>query len=334
MEMSQIKGGSVAFGTNITLPLLFQNGSVGFARTLLQRVQIYVKKESQTDWGKRATLKATDSLIPCVRQARKEGIHVFDCSRSYNGAEQRLARALKDTPRKDVFFITKIDDRSQFLGRVEECFAESLLQLDTDYVDLLLLHWPVDYPKTGDKRFDGSVPIFARSWRVLEEIYKSGRAKAIGVANFNITHLEQLKKYADIMPMADEFECHPLCIRKELNDYCFEQGIQVFAYASLCAMDPRLRNEEMGRIAEAHNKTIAQVILKWHMQNGRIPIFGTSRTERIHEYAHLGDFSLTEKELAVIDSQNINYRAFPDSEHCDFTKGIWSGWESYKDCCP
>lgn len=334
MEMPQIKGNQVAFGTNITLPLLFQNGVMEFTKTLLQRVQIFNKKESQVDWGKKATLKATDSLILCVRQAMKEGINVFDCSRAYNGSEQRLAKALKGTPRNDVFLITKIDDSSQFLGHVNECFEKSLHQLNTDYVDLLLLHWPVNYPKIGDNRFDSSVPVFARSWRVLEKIYKSGRAKAIGVANFNITHLEELKKYADIMPMANEFECHPLCIRKELNEYCTEHGIQVFAYASLCAMDQRLRNEEMGKIAQAHDKTIAQIILKWHMQNGRIPIFGTSRTDRIHEYAHLDNFSLTDKELAVIDSQNINYRAFPDSEHCDFTRGIWLGWEKYKDCCP
>lgn len=134
--------------------------------------------------------------------------------------------------------------------------------------------------------------------------------------------------------MADEFECHPLCSRKDLNSYCQENNIQVLAYASLCAMDQRLRNGEMTKIAAAHGKTIAQIILKWHMQEGRIPIFGTSKTERIFEYANLKDFALTDSELAVIDKQNINYRAFPDSEHCDFTKGVWFGWEDYKNYFP
>ncbi len=334
MELKELRGRSIAFGTNITLPLLFHNGAVPFAKTFLRRIKLHMKKESKADWGKTATLKATDNLIPCVRQAVKSEICVFDCSRAYGGAEQRLARALRDIPREKCFIITKIDDQSQFLGKVEECFEKSLKQLNTDYVDLLLLHWPVDYPKQEDERFNDSVPVFARSWKTMEKIYRSGRAKAIGVANFNIVHLELLKKYADVMPMADEFECHPLCIRKDLNEYCSKHNIQVFAYASLCSMDRRLLNENMKKIAAAHDKTIAQIILRWHMQRGRIPIFGTSRPERISEYANLTDFSLTDSELAEIDSQNINYRAFPDSEHCDFTKDIWLGWEKYKNWCP
>lgn len=335
MRFEELKGGNtVAFGTNITLPLLLGGGVNNFAKTLFRRLTMYAGKVSREDWGKRATLKATDSLIPCLQQACKSGIRVFDCSRAYGGAEQRLARAIKDEPRENVFIITKIDDDSQFRGRVEACFEESLRQLHTEYVDLLLLHWPVDYPKIGDDRFDHSVPVFARSWHVLEKIYESGRARAIGVANFNKAHLELLKKYARIMPMADEFECHPLCSRRDLNRYCQENNIQVLAYASLCAMDQRLQNDDMKKIAAAHGKTIAQVILKWHMQQGRIPIFGTSKTERIREYANLNDFMLTDPELAAIDRQNINYRAFPDSEHCDFTKGVWFGWEDYKDDCP
>lgn len=87
-------------------------------------------------------------------------------------------------------------------------------------------------------------------------------------------------------------------------------------------------------IAGDHEKSVGQVILKWHIQCGRIPIFGTTRPQRVHEYASIADFQLSEEELDKIDAQNINYRAFPDSEHCDFTKGIWIGWESYKDCCP
>lgn len=327
----------IAFGTSITFPLLFGNGMMNFASSSYRRMRRmirYAKKETQYDLGVHETFKATASLIPCIQEAYKNDIRLFDCSRGYSGSEQRLGKAIEAVPRENVFIITKIDNGPQFAGRVEECFEESLRQLNTDYVDLLLLHWPIDYPKIGDERFDHSVPIFARSWRVLEDIYGSGRARAIGVSNFNIVHLELLKEYARIMPMADEFECHPLCIRKDLNAYCESNDIQVIAYAALCAMDRRLCNDAMQNIAMAHGKTIGQVILKWHMQQGRIPIFGTSKPERIREYAHLSDFFLTDDELAVIDGQNINYRAHPDSEHCDFTKGIWIGWEDYKDCCP
>lgn len=334
--MSDFKNGGrpIAFGTNITFPVLWGNGWRSSASTALRYLSHSIRKENKTNWGKTATIKATKSLIPCVQEAVKDGIYIFDCSRAYMGSEQRLARALADIPRENLFLITKIDDTAQFTGKVEECFAESLRQLKTDYVDLLLLHWPVDYPKIGDKKFDSSAPVYTRSWRILEQIYKSGKARAIGTANFSIAQLETLKKFAEIVPMANEFECHPLCIRKELNDYCREHDIQVFAYASLCAMDKRLINGAMENIAEHHGKSIPQVILKWHTQRGRVPIFGTSKKERIREYAALDDFSLSDEELDIIDGQNINYRAFPDSEHCDFTKGIWKGWESYKDCCP
>jgi diketogulonate reductase-like aldo/keto reductase len=173
-----------------------------------------------------------------------------------------------------------------------------------------------------------------RSWKILEEIYKSGKVKAIGVANFTIKHLDELKKYAEIMPMVNEFECHPLCIRTQLNSYCKQNDIQVLAYASLCGMDQRLRVGAIADIAARHDKSSAQIILKWHVQNGRVPIFGTSKRERITAYANIFDFELSEEELEAIDGYNVNYRAFPDSEQCDFTKGIWIGWEKYKDCCP
>lgn len=334
--MANFKNGenSIAFGTNITLPLLWGNGWKASASTALRYLHGLARPESKTAWGKTATVKATRTLIPCVQEAVKDGMHIFDCARAYAGSEQRLAKALRGVPRENLFLITKIDDISQFTGRVEECFAESLRQLKTDYVDLLLLHWPVNYPKTGDEKFDQSLPVYVRSWRVLEQIYQSGKARAIGVANFSVAHLERLKEFAEIMPMANEFECHPLCIRKELNNYCREHDIQVFAYAAPCAMDKRLTNETMEGIAKSHGKSIPQVILKWHIQRGRIPIFGTSKKERIREYTALDGFQLSNEELDIIDGQNINYRAFPDSERCDFTKGIWNGWESYKDCCP
>jgi diketogulonate reductase-like aldo/keto reductase len=330
-----IKIPQICFGTNITLPLLFSGGKEEILKALCLHFRESIRSKSPSDWGKRATFKATRALIPLCREALLHGITAFDCSRAYGGSERRLSVALKNHPRNDVFIITKIDDGSQFMGRVEESFAQSLKQLRTDYVDLLLLHWPVDYPPFPDERYlDKNIPVYVRSWKVLEKIYKSGKVKGIGVANFTIKHLEELKKYADIMPMANEFECHPLCIRTQLNDYCKQNDIQVLEYAALCGMDPRLRAGAIAGIAARHGKSSAQIILKWHMQNGRVPIFGTSKRERIRAYANLFDFELSGKELEAINGCNVNYRAFPDSEQCDFTKGVWVGWEKYKDCCP
>jgi diketogulonate reductase-like aldo/keto reductase len=326
---------SICFGTNITLPPLFRGGKKEILKAFYLHFKEFIRPKNSSDWGKRATFKATRTLTPLCREALLRGITAFDCSRAYGGSESRLSTAIKNHPRNDVFIITKIDDRSQFMGRVEECFAQSLQQLGTDYVDLLLLHWPVDYPPFPDERYrDKNIPVYVRSWKVLEKIYETGKVKAIGVANFTIKHLEELKKYAEVLPMVNEFECHPLCIRTQLNDYCKQNAIQVVAYAALCGMDPRLRVGAMSDIAAKHNKSSAQVILKWHIQNGRVPIFGTTKRERVTTYANLFDFELSEKELEIISDYNANYRAFPDSEQCDFTKGIWIGWEKYKDCCP
>jgi diketogulonate reductase-like aldo/keto reductase len=295
----------------------------------------FVRRKSPSDWGKRATLKASRTLIPLCREAVSRGITAFDCSSAYGGSERRLSIALKNYPRDGVFIITKINDSSQFMGRVEECFEQSLRQLRTDYADLLLLHWPVDYPPFPDDRHRGkNIPVYARSWKALEKIYKSGKARAIGVSNFTVKHLEELKNYAEIMPMADEFECHPLCVRTRLNDYCRQNDIRVLAYAALCGMDARLLGGGMTRIAQKYGKSPAQVILRWHIQNGRIPIFGTTRKDRLISYAKIFDFELSKEELETINAYNIDYRGFPDSEQCDFTKGIWVGWEKYKDCCP
>jgi len=331
--MDKLNMPNICFGTNITFPILFDKGLKAKCKGLFKFLFMKLKRKNKTIWGVNATPQATKTLIPLIRIAPKYGITAFDCSRAYGGSERRLSIALEKYKRDDVFIITKIDNHSQFLGRVEECFETSLRELRMDYVDLLLLHWPVDYPPFSKENLLENIPVFVRSWKVLEQIYKNGKAKAIGVANFNIKHLEILKKYAEILPMVNEFECHPLATRPLLNEYCKENDIRVLAYAALCAMDKRLQNEELVNIANKHKKSIAQVILKWHIQSGRVPIFGTTKIERIKEYGNL-DFELSEKELIAIDNYNMNYRAFPASEKCDFTKSIWLGYKNYKDNCP
>ena len=327
--MDALKMPEICFGTNITFP-------VGFMVNIKQLLKSFLRvigKRNNAIWGVNATSQATKTLIPLARIAPKYGITAFDCSRAYGGSERRLSIAIEKCKRDKLFIITKITDHSQFLGKVEECFETSLKELRMPYVDLLLLHWPVDYPLFSYENAKESIPVFARSWKALEQIYKSGKAKAIGVSNFNIKHLEILKKYAEILPMANEFECHPLATRPLLNEYCKNNGIRILAYAALCAMDKRLQKGEIANIANRHKKSIAQVILKWHIQSGRVPIFGTTKIERIKEYGNL-NFELSEQELNAIDNYNINYRTYPASEKCDFTKNIWLGYESYKDNCP
>ena len=323
----------ICFGTGSTFPITF---SGGLKKSLINCVKFirnkFIQKNKEA-MGRTATTiaQATKALIPIARLAPKYGITAFDCARAYGGSERRLAIALKSYNRKDVFIITKIDDSSQFSGKVKEGFDKSLSELRTDYVDLLLLHWPVDYPPFPNQK--ESIPVYVKSWKILEQIYKIEKARMIGVSNFNIKHLEQLKKSAEILPMANEFECHPLATRPLLTEYCSKNNIKVLAYGSLGTMDRRLQIGSIVDIAKRYGKSIAQVILKWHIQHGRIPIFRTSKVERIKEYGDL-DFELSLADLKSIDAYNINFRIYPASEKIDFTKGVWIGHKAYKENCP
>lgn len=251
---------------------------------------------------------AKDLYLPqSIKECMINNINLFDTSRAYGASEFNLGQNLKNYNRKDYIIVTKISNGYQFKDKVEECFEQSLNDLGMDYVDVLLLHWPV-------------TDHWIKSWKVLEELYKKGKCKAIGVCNCNIHHLEELKKIADIMPMINEFECHPLFTQNELRAYCKENNIQVMAYTSTARMDERLKKTVLVPIAKKYNKTTAQIILRWHIQIGNIPIVNSTKPNHIKDNANIYDFELTDEEVAKITAININSRLRYDPDNCDFTK--------------
>lgn len=181
----------------------------------------------------------------------------------------------------------------------------SLKNLDTDYVDLYLMHWPVEGK-------------YIKSWKIMERLYEKGLAKAIGVCNCNIHHLEELRKQAKIMPMVNQFECHPLFTQNELREYCKENNIQVMAYTPTARMDERLFKTVLSKIAKKYSKTVAQIIIKWHIQIGNIPIVNTSNLEHLRQNYNVFDFELTQQEVYEITKININSRLRYDPDNCDF----------------
>ena len=176
-----------------------------------------------------------------------------------------------------------------------------------EYVDLYLMHWPV----TGK---------FIDSWKEMEKLYKEGKCKAIGVCNFNIHHFEELKKHAEIMPMVNEIECHPLFTQNEIREYCKENDIQVMAYTSTARMDRRFSNTCLKDIANKYMKNEAQVILKWHQQIGNIPIVNSSNKDHMLANIQINDFILSDEDIIKINNMNINSRLRYDPDNCDFTK--------------
>lgn len=252
-------------------------------------------------------LKKDMATPKILNYAMEQGCNMFDTSRAYGGGEYLLGKVLKKYKREDKFIVTKLCNQDQYSGKIYDAFMSSLSELKTDYVDLYLMHWPV-----SDK--------YINSWIQMEQLYERGFCKAIGVCNFNIHHLETLKKYANVFPMVNQFECHPLFTQRELRTYCKSNKIQVMAYTSTARMDERLQKTILTSIAHKYKKTIAQVILKWHQQIGNIPIVNSFDKKHIIENMNIYDFQLEKREIDAIEQININSRLRYDPDNCDFTK--------------
>ncbi|MHA1820098.1 MAG: aldo/keto reductase, partial [Promethearchaeota archaeon] len=169
-----------------------------------------------------------------------------------------------------------------------------LKNLKTDYVDLYLIHWPV----SGKRK---------ETWRALEKIYKDGRAKAIGVSNFMIRHLQEIIEDADINPAVNQVEFTPFLYRKKLMEFCHENGIQLEAYSPL-ARARRLDDPTLKEIAEKYSKTPAQVMLRWGLEHEVVVIPKSVNKKRIAENFDIFDFQLSEEDMSKLDNLDEGYR--------------------------
>ena len=260
-------------------------------------IKNYLKNQSQ--------FKKDYNFSKVISTAMENGISMFDTSRAYYGAERELGKALRSYPRADYRIVTKLRNADQYKGDIRAALEASLSAMDLEYVDIYLMHWPV-------------TDLWIRNWKEMEKLYEEGLCRAIGVCNCNIHHLEELKREANVFPVIDEFECHPLLTQNELRAYCRENGIQVMAYTSTARMDERLRKTALVPIAKEHGKSVAQVILRWHQQIGNIPIFASSSPEHVAANARLADFTLSPEEIEQITKININSRLRYDPDNCDF----------------
>lgn len=255
----------------------------------------------------RKQLKLDLAVRKVTKSAMKNGCHMFDTSRAYAGSEYALGNYLKHYNRSEYFMVTKLSNHYQYKGDVRACLEKSLHDLKMDYVDLYLMHWPVK-----DK--------FVDSWKQMETLYDDGLCRAIGVCNCNIHHLETLEKHSSIIPMVNQFECHPLFTQNELRHYCSEKNIQVMAYTSTGRMDGRLMSTALPSISNKYNKTIAQVILRWHQQIGNIPVVNTTNPKHLLDNININDFSLSFEDVERILNININSRLRYDPDNCDFRR--------------
>lgn len=251
-----------------------------------------------------------------VISALKAGYRHIDTA-AYYGNEEVVGKAMRESgvPREDIFLTTKIWNANRGYDKVMAAFEESMKKLDVGYIDLLLVHWPANPLQYGDK----AESLNADTWRAFEDIYASGRVKAIGVSNFKPNHIDALMKTAKIKPMVNQIEVHPGFAHEESVDYCHEHGIVVEAWSPLGGEGGAcLKNETVLASAEKHGKSPAQVIGKWLLQRNILPLLKSVTESRIIENSKLFDFTLSDEEIKAINSIPKGMGSCFDSDLVDF----------------
>ncbi|MDR1368390.1 MAG: aldo/keto reductase [Candidatus Accumulibacter sp.] len=239
--------------------------------------------------------------------AIEAGCRHIDTAAIYRN-EEGVGKGLRDSgvPREEIFVTTKLWNDDMRSRRQRQAFEESLERLQTDYVDLYLIHWPVE-------------GVFVESWKILEEIYESGRAKAIGVSNFHERHLDELLESAAIPPATNQIECHPWLSQAPLIARCAREGIVCEAWSPLGGLGAPLSTDpELLRIAGKYGKTPLQIALRWNIQRGVVVLPKSIHRERIAENARLYDFELDEEDMKAIGARNQDHRFGPSPDDFDF----------------
>lgn len=237
-----------------------------------------------------------------VEFAFQKGIKIFDTARIYGYSEYELGLVIEKHNRNDLFICTKVSDMDLYreggAKSVKENLLNSLKDLRTDYVDLYLLHWP-----SGN---------WIEIYKQMNDIYEEGLIRHIGVCNCSVNDLQMIKMQTDLkMPEYCQLECHPFCQNLDIINYCKEHSITVLAHTPTARMtNELLNNSVLKEIARKYNKTISQIVLKWHIQNNRIPITHTKNKKHLNDNINIFDFNLSEDDIILINQLDQNRSFF------------------------
>ncbi|MDR4997131.1 aldo/keto reductase [Bacillus altitudinis] len=250
-------------------------------------------------------VKDGEEAVNAVKDALEAGYRSIDTAAAYQN-EEGVGKAIQqsDISRDDLFITTKVWNNDQGYESTLEAFEVSMNKLGLDVLDLYLIHWPVEGK-------------YKETWKALEKLYKDGRIRAIGVCNFHQHHLEDLLEEAEVVPMVNQIELHPKLTQEPLRDYCKGKGIHVEAWSPL-GSGKLLNHPVLQDLAKKHDKSVAQVILRWDLQHGIITIPKSVTKSRIIENTQVFDFELSAHEMGVIDQLNEDERTGPDPDNFDF----------------
>ncbi|MBN2877169.1 MAG: aldo/keto reductase [Bacilli bacterium] len=244
-----------------------------------------------------------------VLAAIKAGYRHIDTAAVY-GNEEAVGKAIKDSgvPREELFITTKLWNTDQGYETALAACEKSLSLLGLEYLDLYLIHW--------FKGYENSL----NSYKALEEIYRQGKAKAIGVSNYNVHHLQHLLNNVTIKPMVNQVETHIYLQNHFLQNFCKENGIQLEAYAPLLSksIQELLDNEVLNTIAKKHNKSVVQINLRWFIERGIVVIPKSITPKRIESNFDIFDFQLDETDMQAIRKLNRGKKYFPEFDNVEF----------------
>ncbi|MCZ4119155.1 aldo/keto reductase [Streptomyces sp. H39-S7] len=245
-----------------------------------------------------------DEATAAVSTALEAGYRSIDTAAIY-GNEEGTGKALaaSGVPREELFVTTKLWNSEQGFDKALAAFDASLDKLGLDHVDLYLIHWPTP-----------ARDLYADTWRALEKIYADGRAKAIGVSNFNPEHLRRVLAEGSVVPAVNQVELHPDFAQAPLRAFHAEHGIATEAWSPLGQGKGLLDEPVIGTIAERHGRTAAQVVLRWHLQLGNVVIPKSVTPSRIKENIDVFDFELTDADLTALAGLDAGNRIGSDPE--------------------
>ncbi|MFJ8673339.1 aldo/keto reductase [Streptomyces sp. NPDC093589] len=235
--------------------------------------------------------------------ALEAGYRHIDTAEMY-GNEMEVGQAVRDSglDRADVFVTSKLNNGAHAYDDALEAFDRTMEELGLEHLDLFLIHWPL--PDKGD---------FVETWRAMEEIYRSGRAKSIGVSNFQPHHLRRLLESSVVVPAVNQIEVHPYLTQDSVRAFGAEHDIATEAWSPI-AQGKVLDDPVIARIAQRVGKSTAQVTLRWHLQRGDIVFPKSATRKRIEENFDLFDFELTEGDIGEISALNRDERTGPDPD--------------------
>ncbi|MHA7305168.1 aldo/keto reductase [Arthrobacter sp. TMN-49] len=245
-----------------------------------------------------------DDCVDLVATALDTGYRTVDTAALY-GNEEGVGAAIAGavaagTPREELFVTSKVWNTEQGYDATLAAFDATMDRLGLDYLDMFLIHWPCPERQ-----------LFIPTYKALESLYQQGRVRAIGVSNFEAEHLEQLLDACQVVPAVNQVELHPRLPQTELRALHAELGIATQAWSPL-ARGAILDDPVLAELATAHARTVAQIVLRWHVQSGHLVIPKASSARRLRENLHVFDFSLSEPDMARIAALESGQRSGSD----------------------